>query len=233
MLYAYPHEVEKDAIKQLINIAESGLAIGYVSAMPDVHLGKGVTIGSVFASEKYVCPNAVGVDIGCGMCAVPLIDLHKDDLTLPQMKKIQQLIKRRIPVGFNQHKSPLDGAIEALDEISHLKNPTKRLETEYRNRKKIAAQLGTLGGGNHFLELVYDEDGMVWIMLHSGSRNIGNTSASYHDSVARDVLRRQGIRVLENRLTGRTRLLEGHGVVSGVCDAESCVHERHHDRLCQ
>jgi len=195
MLYAYPHEVEKDAIKQLINIAESGLAVGYVSAMPDVHLGKGVTIGSVFASEEYVCPNAVGVDIGCGMCAVPLIDFHKDDLSMDQMKSIQRLIKRRIPVGFNQHKSPLDGAVVALDDISHLKPPTKRLETEFRNRAKIAAQLGSLGGGNHFLELVYDEDGMVWIMLHSGSRNIGNTSASYHDGVARKILQRQGIRV--------------------------------------
>eukprot|EP00210_Caulerpa_lentillifera_P001218 g1174.t1 len=194
-LYAYPSEVEREAIKQLISIAESGLAVGFVSAMPDVHLGKGVTIGSVFASEEFVCPNAVGVDIGCGMCAVPIKDLHKDDLTLTQLQKMQRAIKKRIPVGFNSHNTPLDGALEALDEISHIKIPTKRLESEFRNRKKIANQLGTLGGGNHFLELVYDERGMVWIMLHSGSRNIGNTSASYHDQVAKKMLSRQGKRV--------------------------------------
>lgn len=162
------------------------------------------------------------------MCAVPIKGLHKDDLTLTQMKKIQQEIKRRIPVGivlifevflknglvlgFNSHADPLKGAIEALDEISDLKTPTKRLESEFRNRRKIANQLGTLGGGNHFLEvslfgpclfvilttlfqIVHDETGNVWIMLHSGSRNIGNTSAMYHDNVAKELLRRQGIRV--------------------------------------
>lgn len=193
MLYAPPEEVEREAIKQLIAVAESPLPVGFVSAMPDVHLGKGVTIGSVFASEKYVCPNAVGVDIGCGMCAVPMVDLHKDDLGLDMKRKIQSLVKQRIPTGFNEHRSPLPGAWEAIDRMSGERPPTKRLEKEIGTKKKIPNQLGTLGGGNHFLEVVCDEHGMVWIMLHSGSRNVGNTTAQYYDRVASELLARRGL----------------------------------------
>ncbi|GMH40104.1 hypothetical protein BSKO_08008 [Bryopsis sp. KO-2023] len=193
-LYAHPDEVENDAIKQLIGIAESPLPVAYVSAMPDVHLGKGVTIGSVFASEKYVCPNAVGVDIGCGMCAVLVKDLTKHDVTRQQLERMQKMLKMRVPVGFNQHRTPLPGAKHALEEISQLKPPTKRLESVFRKNPKIANQLGTLGGGNHFLEVVYDELDRVWVMLHSGSRNVGNTSAQFHDEVAKNLLRSKGLR---------------------------------------
>lgn len=152
--------------------------------MPDVHLGKGVTIGTVFASDKYVCPNAVGVDIGCGMCAVPVPGLNKDDVSHEQKVAMQQQIKRLIPTGFNEHSTALPHAHTTLDEISQRHPPTAYLTDSLRN-KKVAKQMGTLGGGNHFLE-VHDESGMVWIMLHSGSRNVGNTTAAHYDQMAKE-----------------------------------------------
>jgi len=136
----------------------------------------------------------VGVDIGCGMCAIPIAGLYKDDLKLKQKEKIQELIKRRIPTGFNQHKQPLRGAWEALDDISDQKPPSERLKAAMGQNIKIPNQLGTLGGGNHFLEIVNDEANRVWIMLHSGSRNVGNTTAQFYDGVAMRQLRRKGLR---------------------------------------
>lgn len=182
-LYAHPDDVEPQAIEQLIKLANSPLPVGYVSAMPDVHLGKGATIGTVFASADYVCPNTVGVDIGCGMCAVPIEGLHKEDLSHDQLVRIQTLIKERIPTGFERHKIALPTAKMTLDEISHEIPPTPYLLKLIFN-SNAAVQLGTLGGGNHFLEVVYDESGQVWAMLHSGSRNVGNQTAMHHDKVA-------------------------------------------------
>eukprot|EP00192_Tetraselmis_astigmatica_P005008 CAMPEP_0117648314 /NCGR_PEP_ID=MMETSP0804-20121206/330_1 /TAXON_ID=1074897 /ORGANISM="Tetraselmis astigmatica, Strain CCMP880" /LENGTH=434 /DNA_ID=CAMNT_0005453891 /DNA_START=273 /DNA_END=1578 /DNA_ORIENTATION=- len=185
-LYTTPEEVEPEALEQLVRLAESPLPVGYVAAMPDVHLGKGIAIGTVFASDKYVCPHAVGVDIGCGMCAVPLSGLHRDDLSEKQLLKIQEGIKQRIPTGFNEHWQPLVPAGSVLDDISHRHRPSGWLESfRHRQRGKAERQLGTLGGGNHFLEVVYDETGQVWVMLHSGSRNIGNETARHHDAMAK------------------------------------------------
>eukprot|EP00884_Botryococcus_braunii_P001854 jgi/Botrbrau1/1166/Bobra.0162s0054.1 len=191
-LYTRREDVETEALQQLIKLAESPLPVGFVSAMPDVHLGKGVTIGTVFASDKYVCPNAVGVDIGCGMCAVPFKDLQKEELSLKQLQRLQALIKDHIPTGFKEHSRPLKKARETLDLISSRAGPTPRLQ-KAAAVDKVAKQLGTLGGGNHFLEVVADETGEVWIMLHSGSRNIGNTTAQHHDQVAREQMRKRGI----------------------------------------
>lgn len=184
-LYAPPAEVEDQAREQLISLAESPLPVGHVAAMPDVHMGKGVAIGAVFASEKYVCPNAVGVDIGCGMCAVPIDGLYKQDLSHEGLKQIQSLIKERIPTSFDSHDDALPWAHQTLKDISAECPPTSYLETRIAKEDKIARQLGSLGGGNHFLEVVYSEgDEQVWCMLHSGSRNVGNTTAAYYDEIA-------------------------------------------------
>mmetsp|Transcript_496 Transcript_496/g.1474 ORF Transcript_496/g.1474 Transcript_496/m.1474 type:complete len:344 (+) Transcript_496:155-1186(+) len=191
-LYADPADVESEALQQLHRVAESALPVGYISAMPDVHLGKGVTIGTVFASEEFVCPNAVGVDIGCGMCAVPVDGLHKDDLSLEQKVKIQGLVKRRIPTGFNMHTGARPGMRAVLDDISHRRVPTKYLEG-MASQKRAEQQLGTLGGGNHFLEVLHDENDRVWIMLHSGSRNIGNQTAQHYDSKAKEYIAQLGL----------------------------------------
>ncbi|KAK9807265.1 hypothetical protein WJX73_005302 [Symbiochloris irregularis] len=193
-LFAPKEEVEPEAIQQLIKLAESPMPVGFVSAMPDVHLGKGVTIGTVFASEAYIAPHAVGVDIGCGMCAVPVDGLFKDQIERKSLVQIQNLIKKYIPTGRHEHKNPLQQAKETIADISDESNiPSSWLE-EALHDKKVANQLGTLGGGNHFIEVVYDEaTEQVWIMLHSGSRNIGNKSAMHHDGIAKDWLAREGL----------------------------------------
>jgi tRNA-splicing ligase RtcB len=187
------HEIEKDALAQLKVLAESPLPTDYVAAMPDAHLGKGVTIGTVFASENYVCPNAVGVDIGCGVAAIPIEGLFKWMIKPNELVRIQQLIKERIPTGFNQHRKTLDGTRNVIDNITGNVKPSQFL-AEQLTLPRVTDQLGTLGGGNHFLELVCEENsGQVWVMLHSGSRNIGNRVATHYDRVAKHLLESKGV----------------------------------------
>lgn len=168
-------EVEGEAKKQLHNIACLPWAFHHVAVMPDVHYGKGATVGSVIAMKNAVSPAAVGVDIGCGMAAV-LTNLTASDLP-ENLKDIRHQIERDIPVGFNEHKKCV-----AQSEASHiLKNEFKNLPKQVSNlHEKVFCQLGTLGGGNHFIELCLDTQQRVWMMLHSGSRHIGKTLASLH-----------------------------------------------------
>ena len=193
-IHLYGYEIEPQALDQVKVLAESPLPVGYVSVMPDAHLGKGVTIGTVFASDTYVCPNAVGVDIGCGMAAIPIDGLYQHQLRHAHKVAIQQRIKERIPTGFAQHSTMLPGTQRVLEEITEDNNPP----TEYLKQQlllpRVTSQLGTLGGGNHFLEVVYeDKTEQVWCMLHSGSRNIGNRVAQHYDTVAKSMLNKQGV----------------------------------------
>ena len=160
-----------------------------------------MTIGTVFASNDYICPNAVGVDIGCGMAAIPIDNLFRRDLTDAQKNEIQLRIKERIPTGFNRHRAPLKHTLPTLDEITAALNPTEHLRAQLRE-PRVTEQLGTLGGGNHFLEVVHDdtEHEQVWCLLHSGSRNIGNRTAQHYDGLAKDLLRQQNVDV--RRLQG-------------------------------
>lgn len=192
-IYLYATDIEPDALKQLTILAESPLPVDYVSAMPDAHLGKGVTIGTVFATEAYVCPNAVGVDIGCGMAAIPIDGLYKDDLTQQNLVNIQRALKQRIPTGFDQHAKMLKGVKETIEKITEECEPTDYIKQQLTN-PKVTDQLGTLGGGNHFLEVLYDENSkQIWLMLHSGSRHIGNRVATHYDQVAKYILQEQGV----------------------------------------
>lgn len=192
-IHLYADEIEPQALAQVKLLAESPLPTDYVALMPDAHLGKGVTIGTVFASEHYVCPNAVGVDIGCGMAAIPIDGLYKEHLTEAQKVAIQQQLKERIPTGFSQHRSKLEDTQEVLDEITAAVEPTDYLK-EQLMLPRVTDQLGTLGGGNHFLEVVYEsKNEQVWVMLHSGSRNIGNRVAQHYDMVAKSMLQQQGV----------------------------------------
>lgn len=194
-IHLFTDDIEKQALDQLKTLAESNIATDFIAVMPDVHLGKGVTIGCVFASEKYICPNAVGVDIGCGLAAVPIEGLVKSDMRREQLTEIQKLIKERIPTGFNQHRHSVKGSKEILKLISSEIQPTPFLKKQL-SLPRVANQLGTLGGGNHFLEVVYDsKTEEVWILLHSGSRNIGNRVAQHYDKVAKGYLVEQGIDV--------------------------------------
>jgi tRNA-splicing ligase RtcB len=166
--------------------------------MPDVHLGKGATVGSVVAMRGAVAPAAVGVDIGCGMAAV------KTTLTARQLpdnlKALRSAIEEAIPVGFSAHDRlrladieqgdlALANQIRALFGAFHdLDGAAKDLE------KKAGQQLGTLGGGNHFIELCLDTEDGVWLMLHSGSRNIGKTLAEVHMFRARKLEHNQALK---------------------------------------
>eukprot|EP00928_Gymnodinium_smaydae_P031155 TRINITY_DN2295_c0_g2_i1.p1 TRINITY_DN2295_c0_g2~~TRINITY_DN2295_c0_g2_i1.p1 ORF type:complete len:443 (+),score=82.75 TRINITY_DN2295_c0_g2_i1:335-1663(+) len=182
-IHMYTDDVDAGTRRQLENLAKSKMPVGFVSAMPDVHLGKGATIGSVFASREYVCPNAVGVDIGCGMCAVPLAGpLKRRDLPERRLLSIQRGLRSSIPTGFESHGSSTQAMEITMRRLVSEHAPTKWLRQTLAG--KHTKQLGTLGGGNHFVELVYDEDDNVWMMLHSGSRNIGNVTAQHYDGVA-------------------------------------------------
>lgn len=184
-MWADPTDVEPAALAQLRNIAALPWVQG-VAVMPDVHLGKGATVGSVVAMRSAVSPAAVGVDIGCGMTAVQT-SLTTDDLP-DSLRSLRSAIEAAIPVGFRAHRdpaAPLTGsgtqaaAADALfDRFDALDGGVHRL------RQKATLQVGTLGGGNHFIEVTSDEHERVWLMLHSGSRNIGNELAQRHIATA-------------------------------------------------
>jgi len=173
-LWTRAHEVEAVALDQLRNISALPWVFHHVAAMPDVHFGKGATVGSVIAMKDAVAPAAVGVDIGCGMGAVQT-NLTASDLP-DSLRQIRLDIERVMPVGFAQHDTPVETAagIELWGEFPTLTDKVQGLF------KKAQAQIGTLGGGNHFFELCLDTEQRVWIMLHSGSRNIGKELAEIH-----------------------------------------------------
>ncbi len=155
--------------------------------MPDVHIGKGATVGSVIPTKDALIPFAVGVDIGCGMNAVRLS--IKGSQLLDSLGKIRSAIEQKVPVGFNCHQS-ISVKMSTLDLLAiRLKKITdkhKGLTKMLRNFDRTwAKQLGTLGGGNHFIELCVDENDDVWIMLHSGSRGIGACIGEYFITLAK------------------------------------------------
>lgn len=173
-------DIEPEAQKQLENIASLPWAFHHVAAMPDVHWGCGAPVGSVIAMRNAVSPAAVGVDIGCGMGAVKTgIKAHQ----LPDsLKDIRHEFERAVPVGFNSHKIPAferTGLLNSECE-EHLKLMPNLSKITQKLEDRAPHQLGTLGGGNHFIELCIDEKQNVWIMLHSGSRNIGKVLAEHH-----------------------------------------------------
>ena len=178
-------QVEGAAKAQLQNTARLPFVFHHVAAMPDVHLGIGATVGSVVATKGAISPAAVGVDIGCGMVA-QRTTLRADDLDAPFLARLRARIERSIPLGFAQHEAPGEeaSAFMAATEADH---PTIVQESFLR---KAACQLGTLGGGNHFIEVCRDTGGAVWLMLHSGSRNIGKTVAERHIESAKGSMRR-------------------------------------------
>jgi tRNA-splicing ligase RtcB len=178
-LWTRAHEVEPQALDQLRNIAALPWAYHHIAVMPDVHLGKGATVGSVIAMRDAVSPAAVGVDIGCGMTAVRT-NLRADDLP-DDLSRIRSDVEAAIPVSFTMHDQPAAGVADA-----DLWSEFDALAARVRGRlDKAMRQVGTLGGGNHFIELCLDASDRVWLMLHSGSRNVGKELAEHHISVAR------------------------------------------------
>jgi tRNA-splicing ligase RtcB len=180
-------EVDERSKEQLSNIASLPFIHHHVAAMPDVHLGIGATIGSVIATHKAIIPAAVGVDIGCGMVACRL-SISANDIDEKSLKKVFDQISRDIPVGRAQHRDDqvlVDSArpFESRLETMTIKHP--ELLKAFGKFSKWVNQMGTLGGGNHFIEVCLDESDQVWVMLHSGSRGIGNAMADYFIKLAK------------------------------------------------
>lgn len=175
------HPLENQEHQMAQNVASLPFVFKHVALMPDVHLGKGALVGSVIATKEAIIPAAVGVDIGCGMCAVKM-PFVADQLE-GKLKKIRQDIEAAIPVGFSDNKE----IEKSVTNWQRWKN-FKELHPGVKNlESKALKQMGSLGGGNHFIELCLDTENNVWLMLHSGSRHIGNKLAQCHINTAKEL----------------------------------------------
>lgn len=195
-------EIDDKSRAQLRNIASLPFIHHHVAAMPDVHLGIGATIGSVIATHKAIIPAAVGVDLGCGMVAARL-SLTANELDEKALKKVFDQISRDVPVGRDQHRDErvLVEAVKPFEPgLKSLTNRHPELLKAFGKFSRWANQMGTLGGGNHFIEVCLDETDQVWVMLHSGSRGIGNAIASYFIALARKDMERWMIQLPDRDL---------------------------------
>ena len=192
----WTRDIEHEAMQQLINLSQLPIVHGHIAAMADVHMGIGATVGSVIPTRGAIIPAAVGVDIGCGMNAVRL-SLTASELPA-NLHRVRSAIEAAVPVGFSQHESSkvrgsqharsaraLDGRLDAIV----AKHPALT-KMQRRFNDTWICPLGTLGGGNHFIEVCLDEADRVWVMLHSGSRGIGNVMGRYFiDAAKKDAMR--------------------------------------------
>lgn len=168
-------DLESGAMEQAKNLANFPYARSHVAIMADAHVGYGMPIGGVLATEGVVIPNAVGVDIGCGMCA---LRTSLQTLASRQLKEVLGLIRKTVPLGFKHHKKRQLSVL--MPEIRGEAGMTV-VADEYKNALR---QIGTLGGGNHFIEIQKGSDGFIWIMIHSGSRNLGYKVAGFYNKLA-------------------------------------------------
>jgi tRNA-splicing ligase RtcB len=202
--------VEQKALDQLRNVASLPFIFKHVAVMPDVHLGIGATVGSVIPTKGAIIPAAVGVDIGCGMVAVPLQRCSSDGLFRPfhanhlsdDLSDLRSAIEAAVPVGNGPGGShaALDPDVETAAATMNLDPGLAVIEEHRIPMDRAAAQIGTLGGGNHFIELCTDEGGWVWLMLHSGSRGTGNRIGQHFIELAREDMRRHFINLPDRDL---------------------------------
>ena len=167
--------LEEGALEQARNLANLSFAYKHIAIMPDCHVGYGMPIGGILAAKDVIIPNAVGVDIGCGVCAVKTSLKH---IKRKNLKKIIANIKQLVPTGFNWHKKAQSK--EKIPQIKH----KKYFPIVHQEYKKALHQLGTLGGGNHFIEIQQGSDGHIWFMVHTGSRNLGKKVADHYNKIA-------------------------------------------------
>jgi tRNA-splicing ligase RtcB len=196
VLFLPAASLEAAAITQIRNVSALPFIHKHVAVMPDCHVGKGATVGSVIATRGAVIPAAVGVDIGCGMIAVrtPL-----ERSALPDLKRVREGIERRIPMSagrFNTTVSPT--ARPRIEELKTLA-PGRDLNREFGTRA-WELELGTLGGGNHFIEVCLDEPGRIWLTLHSGSRGIGNRIGNHYIKAAQRLMAKHSIKLPDRDL---------------------------------
>ena len=198
----YTDEIEGSARQQLLNVATLPFVHHHVAAMPDVHTGIGATVGSVIATHRAIIPAAVGVDIGCGMMAARL-SLTADALDEKRLRLVFNQIGRDVPVGRGQHREEraADQAARPFEAgLARILEKHPGVQKARGKSTNWALQMGTLGGGNHFIELCLDDDGRVWVMLHSGSRGIGNAIGTYFIDLARRDMERWFIQLPDRDL---------------------------------
>lgn len=205
-VHIFTDEIDYAAIGQLLNLAQLPIVHPHIAAMPDVHVGTDATVGSVIPTRAAIIPAAVGVDIGCGMNAV------RTTLTASQLPdnlaRLRSAIEADVPVGFNQHDfDKVRGSAHArvgrplndrLDNIVAKHRGIMKMQNKFA--QTWICQLGSLGGGNHFIEICLDQEQRVWIMLHSGSRGIGNVMGRYFISAARKDMQRHKIHLPDKDL---------------------------------
>lgn len=166
-------EVEEGAMRQAVNLSNLPWAFKHIALMPDVHEGYGMPIGGVLASDGMIIPNAVGVDIGCGVMA---IKTDVQEISWQQIKKVIKKAEKEIPVGFKHNKQPQ--AWEGFHRVPEIKVIRQELQSARH-------QLGSLGGGNHFCSIEQGSDRHIWLLIHSGSRNIGLKVANHFNKIAK------------------------------------------------
>ncbi len=167
-------DIEEGAMEQAVNLVRLPFAFKHIAIMPDCHQGYGMPIGGILATKDYIIPNAVGVDIGCGMNA---IKTNLQFIETISLKRVLGEIRKVIPVGFEHNK-----------ESNHDAMPEGEIKIHtiiYKEFDNATKQIGTLGGGNHFIEIQQDTNKFIWIMIHSGSRNLGYKVAKYYNDVAK------------------------------------------------
>ena len=187
-VYLWGPDPEPEAARQIDNLSRLPFAFHHIAVMPDCHSGYGMPIGGVLAAQGFVIPNAVGVDIGCGMCAFKT-SLKAGEAGRESLAKIVNNIRKTIPLGFEHHRREQDHRLmPAMPE----KTGAPVARREYRS---ALTQLGTLGGGNHFIELQKDGGDNLWVMIHSGSRNLGKQVCDHYNRAARDTAGKRKITV--------------------------------------
>jgi tRNA-splicing ligase RtcB len=197
------NSIEAEAQKQIMNTASMPFVFKHVAVMPDCHYGKGATVGTVLATTGAVIPAAVGVDIGCGMIAVRTPLTRAD---IPNPGAVRAGIERRIPMSAGRNNSTITPtAAERIATLEKLAADTGATPDRYDGNWRLA--LGTLGGGNHFIELAEDTSGAVWLTLHSGSRGVGNRIGNHYIKVAQELCRKMRVELPDRDLA---YLEEGH-----------------------
>jgi tRNA-splicing ligase RtcB len=227
-------DIEGEALKQLQNVSRLPLVFHHVAAMPDVHAGIGATVGSVIPTRGAIIPAAVGVDIGCGMNAVRL-SLDARDLP-DNLSRLRSAIEAAVPVGFDKHdeKNALRSACKPLaHRLARIVERHPEVAKMQRNHRDTwIEQMGTLGGGNHFIELCLDEADRLWIVLHSGSRGIGNCIGRHFIAEARGEALRNNVHLPDKDLAWLeegSRLFDDY--VEAVSFAQDYAWSNRHEML--
>ena len=200
-VHIWTDDIQPAATQQLANVARMPFVHSHVAVMPDVHAGIGATIGSVIPTRGAIIPAAVGVDIGCGMIATRL-SIGANELP-DSLAQVRAAIEARVPVGFDMHDTRRirkAGVKRLYDRYETLLNRVPALAKMTKKPDAWQRQMGTLGGGNHFVEVCLDEAGQVWVMLHSGSRGIGNRIGRHFIALAREEMLALDVRLPDRDL---------------------------------